>query len=85
MNDSEAAARMAQVDPACLDLLDTFVISCMGHRYHQSEAQTRAAINMDADMAFSYRRKVRRAALSLMAAGFDLRAAPASPSKPKTS
>lgn len=73
---------MKLVDPAMMDACEALVVQYMGHRRHETEAQTRAAITADPAVAASHARKVRRAALALMAAGFDLRAAPAKPSKP---
>jgi len=73
---------MSLVDPAMLDAVEALVVQYLGHRRHETEAQTRAAITADPAVAASHARKIRRAALVLMAAGFDLRAAPATPSKP---
>lgn len=73
---------MKQVDPAMLDAVEAMVVSYMGHRRHETEEQTRSAINADPALAQSHQRKVQRAAIALMAVAFDLRAAPSSPSKP---
>lgn len=79
----KTADLMAMVDPAMLDAAEGFVVAYMSHRRHETEAQTRAAIAKDPSVAASHMRKVQRACVVLMAAGFDLRAAPATPRKPQ--
>lgn len=73
---------MSLIDPAMLDAVEGMVVQYLGHRRHETESQTRAAIASDKAVAASYGRKLQRACLALMSAGFDLRAAPATPSKP---
>lgn len=79
----KTADLMAMVDTAMLDAVEAMTVQYMGHRRHETEAQTRAAIASDPAVAASYGRKVQRACVALLAAGFDLRAAPATPSKPQ--
>ena len=77
------AELMQLVDPAMLDAVEAMVVQYLGHRRHETEAQTRAAITADPAVAASHQRKVVRACLALLSAGFDLRAAPETPSKPQ--
>lgn len=62
---------MQLVDPAMLDAVEAMVVQYLGHRRHETEAQTRAAIAADPAVAASHARKVRRAG----AAGRRLRPA----------
>lgn len=80
------AAIEAIVKDADLDMIDAverLVVTYMGHRRHETEDQTRAAIAADKELAASHARKVQRATFALVAAGFDIRKAPAVPSTPK--